>query len=198
MAKVELKLIQELRTRTGLGMMDCKKALVETNGDIEKSIILLRKKGAAVAQKRADKSTAEGLIHSYIHPGDRIGVMVEINCETDFVARNENMQKFARDICLQITAMSPSHVSSEDLGAEFLEKERSIFKEQLKDSDKPAQVIEKIVEGRLKKVFAEVCLLNQPFIKDEKMTIEQLLQELIAKTGENIRIKRFVRFVVGA
>ena len=197
MAKIELKQIQELRSITGLGMMDCKKALEEAGGNIEKAVELLRKKGAAVAQKRADRNTAEGIIQTYIHPGDRLGVMIEINCETDFVARNENMHKFAKDICLQVAAMSPTYVSPEDIEASFLAKERAIFEEQLKDSGKPAHVVEKIVEGQLKKVCAEICLLKQPFIKNEKMTVEQLLQELIAKTGENIRIKRFVRFMIG-
>ena len=198
MAKIEMKLIQELRDRTGLGMMSCKKALVETGGDVQKSVELLRKKGAAVAAKRSGKDTGEGIIHSYIHPGARIGVMVEINCETDFVARNENITTFAKNLCMHIAAMKPLYLSQDQVDEKFLEHEKSIFKEQLADSGKPERILEKITEGKINKLFSEICLLNQSFIKNDQFTIEQVLQELIAKTGENIRIKRFARFEIGA
>lgn len=197
MAKVEMHLIQELRDRTGLGMMDCKKALEETNGNIELAIDVLRKKGALVAAKRSGRETAEGIVHAYIHPGDRVGVLLEINCETDFVAHNDNVKQFAKDVSMHIAALKPLYLAPEDVDAAFLEKEKSIFREQLAGSGKPAQVLEKIVEGKVNKLYSEVCLLKQFFVKNDQLTIEQVLQELIAKTGENIKIKRFVRFEIG-
>jgi elongation factor Ts len=198
MAKIDIALIQQLRERTGLGMMDCKKALEETNGDIEKAIELLRKKGAAVAAKRSDRSTAEGLVHAYIHPGSQIGVLIEVNCETDFVARTDAIKEFAHDVCMHIAAMKPVYLSVEDVDPKFLEAEKEIIKDQLAQSGKTGKVLEQILEGKLKKVFTEVCLLEQTFIKNDKLTINQILQDLIAKTGENIKIKKFARFVVGA
>ena len=198
MAKIDIALIQQLRERTGLGMMDCKKALEETNGDIEKAIELLRKKGAAVAAKRSDRSTAEGLVHAYIHPGAQIGVLIEINCETDFVARTDAIKEFAHDVTMHIAAMKPVYLSVEDVDPKFLEAEKEIIKDQLAQSGKTGKVLEQILEGKLKKVFTEVCLLEQTFIKNDKLTIKQILQDLIAKTGENIKIKKFARFVVGA
>lgn len=198
MAKIDMKLIQELRDRTGLGMMSCKKALEESGGDIEQAVELLRKKGAAVAAKRSGKDTAEGIVYAYIHPGDRVGVMLEINCETDFVARNENVKQFAKDIGMHIAALKPLYLSPEDVDSKFLEHEKEIFKEQLADSGKPEQVLAKIIEGKVNKLYTDICLLKQPFVKNDQFTVEQVLQELIAKTGENIRIRRFARFDVGA
>lgn len=198
MAKIDLDLIQQLRERTGAGMMDCKKALQETDGDIEKAIDILRKKGAATAEKRAANATAEGLVHAYIHPGSRIGVMVEINCETDFVARTKDMLNFAQDVCLHIAAMKPLFINTASVDKVYVEKEKAFFTDQLAQSGKPAAIINQIVEGKLQKLYAEVCLLNQPFVKNDKMTVEDVLKELIGKLGENIKIHRFARFEIGA
>jgi elongation factor Ts len=197
MAKIDMNLIQQLRERTGLGMMDCKAALVEADGDIEKAIELLRKKGAAVAAKRSGKDTAEGLIHAYIHPGSRIGVLIEINCETDFVARTQDTRDFANDIGMHIAALKPLYLSPEEVDENLLTRERDIFREQVKDSGKPEKMIEQIVEGKVKKMYSEICLLQQTFVKNDQKTVAQVLEELIAKTGENIRIKRFARFEIG-
>lgn len=197
MAKIDIALIQQLRERTGLGMMDCKKALEESNGDIEKAIELLRKKGAAVAAKRSDKTTAEGLIHAYIHPGSQIGVLIEVDCETDFVARTEDIKQFAHDVCMHIAAMKPLYLSPEHVDAQFLAKEKEILKEQLEKAGKTGKIAEQIMEGKLKKIYSEVCLLEQAFVKNDKITVKELLQQLIAKTGENIRIARFARYEVG-
>lgn len=198
MAKIEMELIQRLRAITGLGMMDCKKALEETQGNIEQAIDLLRKKGALVAAKRSDKETAQGIIHAYIHPGSQIGVMVEINCETDFVANTSDVKQFAHDICLHIAALKPLYLSPEQVDPTFLEHEKNILKEQLADSGKPEKIINQIVEGKVNKLYSDICLLNQTFVKDDQFTIEQMLQHLIAKTGENIKIRRFARFEIGA
>lgn len=195
MTTISMELIQKLRERTGVGMMDCKKALQEANGDIEKAVELLRKKGAAVAEKRSDKTTSEGLVHSYIHPGARIGVLIELNCETDFVARTEDMSGFAHDLCMQIAAFRPLCVSSEQVDPQLIEKEKAIYKEQL--TGKPEQVMNQIIEGKLQKYFTDICLLNQPFIKNDKLTVHDRLKEIIAKMGENVKIKRFVRYEVG-
>lgn len=197
MAKVDIALIQKLREITGLGMLDCKKALEEADGDIDKAIEILRKKGSLVAAKRSDKETAEGIVHAYIHPGNRVGVLIEINCETDFVARTKDMEQFAKDVCLHIAALKPLYLSPADVDPQFLAKEIEVFKAQLADSGKPEKVIEQIVEGKVKKLYAEVCLLNQQFVKNDKLTVEDVIKELIAKTGENIRIKRFARFEIG-
>lgn len=197
MAKVDIALIQQLRERTGLGMLDCKKALEETNGDIEKAIELLRKKGAAVAAKRSDKTTAEGIIHAYIHPGAQIGVLIEVDCETDFVARTDAVKEFAHNVCMHIAAMKPLYISSADVDPKFLEKEKEIVAEQLAKSGKTGKILDQIVEGKLKKVLSEVCLLEQTYIKNDKQTINQVMQELIAKTGENIKIARFARYEIG-
>lgn len=193
-----MSLIQRLRDITGLGMMDCKKALEETNGDLEKAIEVLRKKGAAVAAKRAEKATAEGIVHAYIHPGSRIGVLIEINCETDFVANTADMKQFASDVCMHIAAMKPLYLNPEDVDPKFLAHEKDIFVEQLKSSGKPEKVINQIVEGKLSKLYSEVCLIKQTFVKNDQKTIEDLLTDLIAKTGENIKIKRFARFEIGS
>lgn len=198
MAKIDIKLIQQLRDRTGLGMMDCKKALEETDGDIEKAVELLRKKGAAVAAKRGANVTAEGIVHAYIHPGALVGVLIEINCETDFVARTEAMQKFAHDLCLHIAALKPLYVSPEQVDEKFLAHERSVFKEQLAGSGKPDKIIDQIVDGKINKLYSEICLLKQSFVKNDQLTVDDVLKELIAKTGENIRIRRFARYEIGA
>lgn len=194
---IDRTLIQELRDATGLGLMDCRKALEETNGDIAKAIEMLRKKGAAVAAKRAGKETTQGLIHAYIHPGSQIGVMIELNCETDFVARTEATRQFAQDICLHITALKPLYLAPEDVDPKFLAHEKEIMHEQLVNSGKPEKMLAQIVEGKVQKLYSDVCLLNQTFVKNDQLTVTQALQELIAKTGENIKIKRFARFEVG-
>lgn len=197
MSKVSLQAIQELRNLTGLGMMDCKKALEVTDGNIEKAIEELRKKGAAVASKRANNATAEGVVVAYIHPGDQTGVLVELNCETDFVARTATTKTFAYDLAMHIAALKPLFIAPEDVDATFLAKEQEIAREQLINEGKPAAMIDKIVEGKMNRIYSEVCLLKQTFIKDDKKTVEELLKELIAKTGENIKIKRFARFEIG-
>lgn len=198
MSKIDRNTIAKLREITGLGMMDCRKALEETNGDIEKSVELLRRKGALVAAKRADKETAEGTIHAYIHPGNRLGVLVEINTETDFVGRTQEVQQFAADLCMHIAALKPLYLTPEDVDPKFLEHERSIVRDQLADSGKPAQVLEKIVEGKINKLFSDICLIKQTFVKNDQFTIDDVLKDLMAKTGESIRIKRFARFELGA
>lgn len=195
---IDLKLIQELRAHTGLGLMDCRKALEETNGDIDAALELLRKKGASVAAKRSDKQTSEGVVASYIHPGDRVGVLIELNCETDFVARTESVKKFANDLCLHIAALKPLYLSPEHVDEKFLEHERSIFKEQMANSGKPEKIVAQIIEGKVQKLMSEICLLNQPFVKDDQLTVDEALKALIAKTGESIRVRRFARFEIGA
>jgi elongation factor Ts len=196
MAAISLDLIQKLRERSGAGMMDCKKALTEAEGDLEKAMDILRKKGAAVAHKRAGNTTGEGLIHAYIHPGSRVGVLLQINCETDFVARTEDMKRFAQDVCMHIAACKPLYVSSDSVDVAFIEKERAFNRAQLLEQGKPAAMVDHIVEGKIKKILAEVCLIDQPFVKNDQLTIAQLLQELVAKMGENIKISRFCRFDV--
>ena len=198
MAAITMEMIQALRERTGIGMMDCKKALQEAEGDIEKAIDLLRKKGAAVAAKRSGNATAEGVIHAYIHPGSRMGVMVELNCETDFVARTADTVAFAADLCMHIAAFRPLYVSKEEVSPELVARERSIYTEQMASTGKPAHIVEQIIEGKLQKFYNEVCLLNQPFVKEDKHTVDDMLKQLIAKMGESIKIKRFARFEIGA
>lgn len=196
-SKVTMDLIKQLRDITGLGMMDCKTALYETDGDIERAVVLLRKKGLAVAQKRADHPTSQGLIEAYIHPGSTIGVLIEIDCETDFVASTQDVKTFAKNLCMQIAALKPMCVSPDQLSPEYIQKEQEIAREQLAKSGKPANMLDKIVAGKLEKIYGEVCLLKQPYIKDDKRTVEELLNDLIAKLGEKIIIKRFARFQVG-
>jgi elongation factor Ts len=198
MSKIDTVKIQKLREITGLGMLDCKKALEETNGDIEKAIELLRKKGAAVAAKRADKTTAEGIVHSYIHPGSRVGVLIELNCETDFVANTADVKAFAHDVCLHIAACKPLYLTPEEVDPKLVEHEQAIFKEQMLATGKPEKVIAQIVAGKINKLYSEICLLQQPFIKNDQFTVDQVLKDLIAKTGENIKIKRFARFEIGS
>lgn len=195
--KIDLALIQQLRERTGVGMMDCKKALEEANGDLDKAIEFLRKKGASVAQKRAGNTLGEGLIHAYIHPGAQVGVLLEINCETDFVARTEDLKRFAQDVGMHIAACKPAYVSEDSVDEAFLQKEREFFRTQLIESGKPEKMIDQIVEGKVKKLVSEVCLLKQSFVKNDSITIDDLLKEMIAKMGENIKIRRFVRFEIG-
>ncbi len=197
MATIDKKLIQKLRRITGLGMMDCKKALEEAGSDLEKAVVMLRKKGAAVAAKRSDKETAEGVIHSYIHPGSKMGVLVELNCETDFVASTDDVKKFAKDLALHIAAMRPLYLNPEDVDPKFVEHEKAIMKEQLADSGKPEKLLDQIIQGKLRKLYSDICLTKQTFIKNDLFTIEDALKELIGKTGENIKIKRFTRFEIG-
>lgn len=196
MSKVNLADIQKLREITGMGMMDCKKALEESNGDIDQAIDGLRKKGAAVAAKRGGNETAQGIVHAYIHPGATVGVLVEVNCETDFVARNEDFKKFAQDICMHIAALKPLYLSPEEVDANWLAKEKEIITEQLKNEGKKAEFIDKILEGKIQKALAEVCLLQQKFVKSDKLSVEQVLQELIGKMGESIKIKKFARYEI--
>jgi elongation factor Ts len=197
MSKIDLKVLQELRDHTGLGLMDCRKALEETGGDFQQALDLLRKKGAAVAAKRADKETSEGLIKAYIHPGDRLGVLIEINCETDFVANTEAVRQFAQDLCLQIAANKAMFISPDQVDEALVAREREIFRAQMADSGKPEKIIEQVIEGKLKKLYSDICLLEQPFLKNDQFTVKEVLQELMAKTGESIRIKRFSRFELG-
>ncbi len=198
MATIDRKLIIELREMTGLGMMDCKKALEQADGDLQKAVELLRKKGAAVAAKRAEKATSEGIVHAYIHPGARLGVLLELNCETDFVARTEDMKKTVHDICMHIAAVKPLYLNPEEVDPKFLEHEKTILKEQLADSGKPEKIINSIIEGKVKKLYSDICLVKQTFVKNDQFTIEDVLEELMAKTGEKIHIKRFARFDIGA
>lgn len=195
--EITAALVKELRERTGAGMMDCKTALKESEGDLDKAVEYLRVKGLAKAQKKSGRDTAEGSVVSYIHPGNRIGVLVEVNCETDFVARTDEFQAFVRDIAMQVAATAPLSVSREDLPGEIIEKEREVFRNQALEDGKPEKIVDKIVEGRLDKYYSEVSLLDQPFIKDDSKTVNDLLNELIAKLGENIIINRFSRFQIG-
>ncbi len=197
MAEVTSSMIKDLRERTGSGMADCKKALVECDGDVDKAVEYLRKKGLAKAAKKAGRAATEGVVHSYIHAGGRIGVLVEVNCETDFVARNEDFTSFANEVALQIAAMSPHHVSGDDIPEQAVAKEREIRLATAKESGKPDNVVEKIVEGQISKWKKEVSLLDQPWVKDDSKTVGDLLNELVAKLGENIRVRRFIRYEVG-
>ena len=197
MTKIDKNVLAQLRELTGCGMMDCKAALEQSGGDLDAAIDILRKKGAALATKRSVKETTQGIVKAYIHPGDMLGVLLEINCETDFVARTEDVAQFASEVCMQIAALSPLYLTSDDVDPKFLEHEKSVLREQLAGSGKPAAIIESIIQGKLKKLYSEICLLDQVFIKDDSVTIRQRLEQLIAKTGENVRIRRFARFEVG-
>ena len=190
--------VKELRDKTNAGMMDCKKALKESNGDLEKAIVYLREKGLAVARKRADRDASEGVIQAYIHTGGKLGVMLEVNCETDFVAKTPEFNEFAKNLAMQVAAASPMAIGREDLDAEVVEKEKGILMAQARESGKPENVLEKMVEGRLKKFFGEVCLLEQAYVKNPDLTIQDYLNEMRAKTGENIIIRRFTRYQLGA
>jgi len=193
--EVSMDLIKKLREMTGAGVLDCKKALEEASGDIEKAVEILRKKGAAIAEKKAGRVTKEGLIVAYVHFNGRIGVLLEMNCETDFVARTDEFKELAYNLAKQVAAMKPRYVKKEDVPEEVIEKEREIYRAQIKD--KPEHVIERIVEGKLEKFFEQVCLYEQTYIFDESKKVKDLINELIAKTGENIRVSRFTRYEVG-
>jgi elongation factor Ts len=194
---ISAKEVKELRDRTGAGMMDCKKALQETGGDMEAAIDFLRAKGAAKAAKRAERSANEGTIGSYIHFGGKIGVMVELNCETDFVAKTDDFVQLAKDLAMHIAASNPLAVSPDDIPQEVVERERAIFLEQVKNEGKPEHIAEKIVEGKLRKFFEENSLLKQPYVKDSQKSVEELITEISAKTGEKIEVARFARLQVG-
>ena len=195
--KITSQMVKELRDKTNAGMMDCKKALGETEGDMEKAIDFLRQKGLAVARKRAGRSTSEGVIQTYIHAGGKLGVMVEVNCETDFVAKTDDFQNFSREIAMHVAAMNPIAVRREDIPEDQVAREAEIYKKQAMDSGKPENIAEKMVTGKLGKFFAEVSLMEQKFVKNPDLSIQDLLSDLIAKMGENITIKRFARFQVG-
>lgn len=194
---ISTSIIKELREKTGVGIMDCKAALLECDGDISKAIDHLRKKGIATAKKRSGRTTSQGQVQSYIHAGGKIGVLVEVNCETDFTGKTEDFTSFVKDIAIQVAATNPVAIDRERVPEDVLEKEKEIYASQAKASGKPEKIIEKIVEGKLKKFFSEECLLEQPFVKNSDITIQNLLNELIAKTGENIVVRRFVRFQLG-
>ena len=190
--------VKELRERTGAAMMACKKALTEANGDAEKAIEILREKGLAAAAKKAGRIASEGLVLSYVDENSKNGAVAEINCETDFVANTDTIKQFAADICLHIAAMKPVCINPEDVDPALIEKERDIFKAQMASSGKPEKIIDQIVQGKLNKLFSEICLMQQPFIKNDKLTIDELLKEIIGKLGESVKIKRFARFEIGA
>lgn len=191
------KMVKELRDKTAAGMMDCKKALTETNGDMDKAVDMLRQKGLAVAAKRAGRATSEGVISTYIHAGGKLGVMVEVGCETDFVAKTDKFAEFARDIAMHIAAANPVAVNREDVPEELVAREKEIYIQQGLDSGKPENIVEKMVSGKIEKFIAEIVLLEQPFVKDPDHTIQELLTDVVGKMGENITIKRFARFQVG-
>ena len=194
---VGAELVKKLREKTGAGMMDCKRALEKAGGDMDEATDYLRKQGMAQAAKKASRTAKEGIIYSYIHPGDKLGVLLELNCETDFVARTEDFKLLAKDIAMQIAATNPLVVTRSDLRPEILDKEKEIYRTQAKNEGKPEKIIERIVEGKLEKYFQEVCLLEQPFVKDQDRSLKDRIDETIAKLGENIAVKRFVRFRLG-
>jgi elongation factor Ts len=195
MVEISAKMVNDLRQMSGAGMMECKKALVESNGDVETAVAILRKKGVASAAKRAGRDASEGIIQAYIHSGGRVGVLLELNCETDFVAKNEAFHQLARDVCMHIAAMSPAYVSADEIPTELEDKERTIAVEQC--AGKPPNAIEKIVSGKIAKWHSEICLLDQPFVKDQEHTVGAHISQMIAKIGENIKIGRFVRYQIG-
>lgn len=194
---ISAAVVKQLRERTGVGMMECKSALVEAGGDVAEAEKILRKRGVAAADKKSGRATGEGAIASYIHTGGKIGVLLEVNCETDFAARNEDFKALVHEIAMHIAAASPRYVKREDIPASLLADEREIARDQVLKSGKPANVADKIVEGKIEKFIAEICLLDQPFVKDPDKTIRQLLTERVARIGENIQVSRFVRFVLG-
>lgn len=198
MAEITTELIKELRDKTQAGMMDCKKALQETNGDMDKAVEFLRIKGLAAADKKMGREASEGIIATYIHNNQKLGVLLDLRTVTDFVARNEDFQTLAKELCMQVAAANPLYIKIEDVPAEEIEKERVIYREQMKDSGKPANVVEKIIDGKLTKFYSDVCLLEQEYIKDPKKKIKDLIKEKIAIYGENIEVRRFTRFQIGA
>lgn len=195
--QITSEVVKKLRDKTGVGMMDCKKALEETGGDFDKAVEILRKKGIDVANKRSGRQASQGTVASYIHMGGKIGVLVEVNCESDFVAKSEDFNNFVKDVSMQIAAASPDWVTRDEVPQDILEKEKEILKDQALKTGKPEKVIEKIVEGKLTKFYSERCLIDQPFVKDQDKSMKQLLDELMAKTGEKCLIRRFVRYQVG-
>ena len=197
LAEISPKQVMELRQRTGVGMMECKKALAEANGDLDLAIENLRKRGAAKAASKADRVASDGLVEAYIHPGGRVGVLVEVNCETDFVARTDDFKALVKGIAMHVAAMGPVSVKREDIPADLVEHERRIYTEQVMAEGKPANIVEKIVEGKLNKWYSEVALLDQPYVKDDKKTVGTLVQEAIARMGENIQVRRFSKFRLG-
>jgi elongation factor Ts len=197
MAEITAQMVKELRAATGSGIMDCKRVLAEADGDMDNAIDLLRKKGLAKAAKRAGRSTSEGIIYSYIHTGAKLGVLLEVNCESDFVAKTEDFEMFAKDVAMHIAAANPAGLVPEDVDQSVIEKEREIYRAQMLEEGKPENIIDKIVDGKVEKFYKEVCLLSQQYIKDPQKTVEDVLKETIGKIGENIQIKRFARFQIG-
>lgn len=197
MADITAKLVQELREKSGAGMMDCKKALTEAGGDLAKAEDVLRKKGLSAAAKRAGRIASEGAVASYIHMGGKIGVLLEVNCETDFVARTEGFQSLVKDIAMQIAAASPLYVKREEVPPELVAKELEIAKHQAREAKKPEPIVEKIAQGKVDKYYKEVCLMDQPFVKDDKKSMQEVVTEAVARIGENIQVRRFARFVLG-
>jgi len=197
MAEITAKMVKELRDKTGAGMMDCKKALTESDGDVEKAVKFLRERGIAAAAKKSGRTANEGIIYSYIHPGDKLGVLVEINCETDFVARTEDFKNFAKDIAMQIAAADPKVVEREQVTPEIIEAEKEVYRNLALKEGKPEKVVDKIVTGKLEKFYSEAVLLEQPFVKDTDRTIRDVVNDIIAKLGENVNIRRFVRYRLG-
>ncbi len=197
MAEITALMVKDLRDSTGAPFIDCKKALEEVSGDMEKALDILKIRGVAKASKKVGRDTPEGTVMSYIHAGGKIGVMIEVNCETDFVARNEEFQAFAREVAMQIAASNPTYISKDEIPEAELEREKEVMKAQVLESGKPAEIAEKIVEGKIEKYYEEICLLNQTYVRDTKLKIDDLLQALIAKIGENIKVRRFTRFQLG-
>jgi elongation factor Ts len=194
---ISAEMVRDLRQRTGIGVMECKEALRESQGNLEKAIEILRKKGHARAQAKAAREATEGIIGSYVHMNSRIGVLVELNCESDFVARNAEFQGLAKEIAMQVAASRPKYVSSDEVPAEILEEEKGIIRAQLGDMKKPPEIMEKIIQGKIGKYFEEVCLLDQPYIRDDKLKVRDLVTQAVAKIGENIKVRRFARFEIG-
>ena len=197
MAAITAQMVKELRQETGAGVLDCKEALVSCDGDFEQAAAYLREKGMAAAAKRATREATEGLIGSYIHAGSRVGALVEVNCETDFVANTDQFQELAHDLAMQVVAAKPSYLTTEDVPADVVEEEKANYRAEMKDSGKPERILDKIVEGKLKKYYEEICLMEQPFIKDTAITVRELVQQHNALLGENIVVRRFVRFEIG-
>ncbi len=195
--EITAQMVKELREKTGAGMMDCKKALAEAGGDTDKAETVLREKGIAKAASKEGRATKEGIIATYVHPGDKLGVMVEINCETDFVARTDQFKEFARDIAMHVAAINPVCVSREEVDQNLIEKEREIYRNQALKDGKPENIVDKIVDGRIDKYYSEIVLLEQPFVKDGDKTVEEIVKETVASLGENMQIKRFARFRLG-
>ncbi len=195
--EISAALVKQLREQTGAPMMDCKKALLESNGDFEKAITYLRQKSLATVSKKASRTASDGLIASYIHPGSKIGVMVELNCETDFVARSNEFTEFTKNVAMHIAALNPQYIRREDVGDRVIESEQAIYREQAKESGKPDKFWDKIINGRLEKFYSEVCLMEQAYIRDDSRSVNDVLNELVAKLGENISIRRFVRYQLG-